>query len=183
MFSLSIISLVVSSLVAVISQDIKKVVALSTLSQLRLIIVSMSLGLYSLAIFHLISHAIFKSCLFLSVGAVIHLRGSRQDSRVSRGFSGYSVTRLMAVSLFCLSAAPFTSAYYTKESIIMIGIVSSYSLILIFRLVLRAIFTLIYSIKFIFSLFSSHYTVINLIDTINMHKFMIVLGVVRIISG
>lgn len=60
-------TLLLSSLVAVCSQDIKKVVALSTLSQLSFMILTLSLGIPVLAFFHLLTHAMFKSCLFLKL--------------------------------------------------------------------------------------------------------------------
>lgn len=74
-------SLVASSLAALLSQDLKKVVALSTLSQLRLMMIALRLGMPVLAFFHLLTHALFKSCLFIRVGAVIHMSRGSQESR------------------------------------------------------------------------------------------------------
>jgi len=81
---LSIISaftLILSSVAAIFCQDFKKVIALSTLSQLAFIGVVMSLGIPILAFFHLITHAIFKSCLFIGAGSLLHLAQSNQDIR------------------------------------------------------------------------------------------------------
>lgn len=75
--------LLVSSIAALASQDIKKIVALSTLRQIRFIIMALGLGLPAMALFHLITHARFKSCLFLRVGALLHLSASSQETRVS----------------------------------------------------------------------------------------------------
>lgn len=117
---ISLVSLLVSSLVALSSQDLKKIVALSTLRQLRLIISTLRLGMFSLRFFHLIGHAIFKSCLFLSVGAIIHLRGARQESRISnsRPIIRRGIT-IIRIRVMCLRGAPFSSAYFTKESLFL----------------------------------------------------------------
>lgn len=65
--------------------DIKKVVALSTLSQLGVMIFSLRLGFYSLAFFHLVRHALFKALLFIRVGCIIHNHCDWQDFRSIRG--------------------------------------------------------------------------------------------------
>jgi len=180
---ISFISLCCSSWSAVISQDIKKVVALSTLRQLSLIIISLSIGLKTLAVFHLIAHAIFKSCLFLSVGAVIHLRASRQESRLLRGAERIMALRVIIISLICLCGAPFSSAYFTKERVIMIRVKGSHPFIIIRGLILRALFTLLYSIKFVFLNFSSNNLIINSLNTKSMHKFILLLAFISIVLG
>jgi NADH-ubiquinone oxidoreductase chain 5 len=69
---------------AVFEPDVKKVVALSTLSQLGVMILAVSVGSISVCFFHLVSHALFKALIFLCVGAVIHFRGI-QDIRYLGG--------------------------------------------------------------------------------------------------
>ena len=61
--------------------DLKKIVALSTLSQLGIIMLSLAMGYHSLAFFHLLRHALFKALMFMRVGRVIHLSGDSQDLR------------------------------------------------------------------------------------------------------
>jgi NADH:ubiquinone oxidoreductase subunit 5 (subunit L)/multisubunit Na+/H+ antiporter MnhA subunit len=83
-FILSVISaftLLISRAAAIFCQDFKKVIALSTLSQLAFIGMVMSLGIPVLAFFHLITHAMFKSCLFMGAGVLLHLAQSNQDIR------------------------------------------------------------------------------------------------------
>lgn len=70
---------------ALVCVDIKKVVALSTLSQLRVMMFRLGVGFPLLAFFHLITHAIFKALLFLSVGAIIHSTNNVQDIRMIGG--------------------------------------------------------------------------------------------------
>lgn len=80
-FFTGIVTMFMSGLGANFESDLKKVVALSTLSQLGLIFTILGFGLPSLAFFHLITHALFKSRIFMCVGFIIHRRGGAQDSR------------------------------------------------------------------------------------------------------
>lgn len=115
-------TLLLSSLVAVCSQDIKKVVALSTLSQLSFMILTLSLGIPLLAFFHLLTHAMFKSCLFLRVGAVIHLSfGSQELRKTTVSLRGGARMAIMLLSLLALTGVTYYSAYYSKEYILLIG--------------------------------------------------------------
>lgn len=106
-------------LAALVEKDFKKVIAMSTLSQLGFIMFSLALGLYELCFFHLLFHAFFKSSLFLSAGGMIrHLRGA-QDSRLfgSRGVSYFSK---VFFSGRCLSLIgfPFAIGFYSKDRIL-----------------------------------------------------------------
>jgi NADH-ubiquinone oxidoreductase chain 5 len=74
-----------SAIRAVFEPDVKKVVALSTLSQLGVIILAVSVGAVSVCFFHLVTHALFKALMFLCVGGVIHFTGV-QDLRYLGGF-------------------------------------------------------------------------------------------------
>jgi len=74
-------TLILSGVRSLFCTDFKKIVALSTLSQIRIMLVASRAGLRSLCFAHLISHAMFKSTLFIAVGASIHNASSRQDSR------------------------------------------------------------------------------------------------------
>jgi len=73
--------------VAVVQTDIKKVLAYSTISQLGFMFVALGVGAYSVAIFHLYTHAFFKACLFLGAGSVIHALGGEQDIRKMGGLA------------------------------------------------------------------------------------------------
>jgi NADH:ubiquinone oxidoreductase subunit 5 (subunit L)/multisubunit Na+/H+ antiporter MnhA subunit len=74
-------TLILSRAAAIFCQDFKKVIALSTLRQLAFMGIVLSLGLPLLAFYHLITHAIFKSCLFMGAGSLLHLAQSNQDIR------------------------------------------------------------------------------------------------------
>jgi len=80
------LTILISAIRAVFEPDVKKVVALSTLSQLGVIILAVSVGAIRVCFFHLISHALFKALIFLCVGRVIHFSGI-QDLRYLGGFN------------------------------------------------------------------------------------------------
>ncbi|MEW8078579.1 MAG: proton-conducting transporter membrane subunit [Candidatus Thiodiazotropha endolucinida] len=77
----SLLTNVMAGISACFEVDLKKIVALSTLRQLGIIVMALAMGYYSLAFFHLITHALFKSLMFIRVGRVIHLFGDSQDLR------------------------------------------------------------------------------------------------------
>lgn len=125
MFVGGLLTIFFSSLSAVVEVDMKKVVALSTLSQIGFAAMTFGSGYYFVRFVHLLSHAIFKSCLFIQVGVFIH-RFFRQQDR--RGYSGlgeslFYVQFQMLVTLFCLCGLIFTRGAVTKD-IILYGVIS-----------------------------------------------------------
>lgn len=116
-------------------QDIKKIIALSTLRQIAIIIFSLSINLTNLAFFHLITHAIFKSTIFLCAGIVIH-HSSYQDLRqASTSHYNSPITpTIINLTNIALIGIPFISGFYSKDSIIesiIISKLNSFSTILI----------------------------------------------------
>jgi NADH-ubiquinone oxidoreductase chain 5 len=126
-----------SGLVANFEYDLKKIIALSTLRQLGLIIFSISLGLYDLAFFHLIMHALFKAMLFLCAGAIIHVIGGSQDIRVCGSLIRRAPLLASCINYanLSLSGIPFLAGFYSKDSIVefaRIGTLNVFILCLIF---------------------------------------------------
>lgn len=134
---------------ALVELDLKKVVALSTLSQLGLIMISIGLGYPVLAFFHLITHAILKALLFICSGCIIHFHGHAQDIRQMGGISFQLpvVTRRLCVSSFSLCAVPFISGFYSKDAILECFYFSPLSIVVVFISVLSTIFTSMYSVR------------------------------------
>ena len=103
-----------------VQNDIKRVVAYSTLSQLGYMTVALGASAYSVAVFHLMTHAFFKALLFLAAGSVIIAMHHNQDIRYMGGLKKYMpitwVTSL--VGSLALIGTPFLSGFYSKESII-----------------------------------------------------------------
>lgn len=107
-------------LVAIVQNDIKRVIAYSTISQLGYMAVALGASAYDAAIFHLITHAFFKALLFLAAGSVIIALHHEQDMRKMGGLAQYlPVTYLtFAVGALALSAIPPFSGFYSKDVII-----------------------------------------------------------------
>jgi len=104
----------------IIQNDIKRVVAYSTLSQLGYMTVALGASAYSVAIFHLMTHAFFKALLFLAAGSVIIAMHHNQDIRYMGGLRKYlPITWITAlIGSLALIGTPFLSGFYSKDSII-----------------------------------------------------------------
>lgn len=134
---LSTLTIFISGLVANFEHDLKKVIALSTLSQLGLMMFSISLGLYDLAFFHLVIHALFKAILFLSAGAIIHAVGGSQDIRICGNLLRRTpfLTSCINYANLSLSGIPFLAGFYSKDLIIELasrGNLNQFMLLVIF---------------------------------------------------
>jgi len=106
---------------AIAQNDIKKVLAYSTVSQLGFMFVAVGTGAYIAAVFHMVAHAFFKALLFLGAGSVIHAMDDEQDMRGYGGLNKYmpvtSVT--MAVAGLALAGVPPLSGFWTKDEILV----------------------------------------------------------------
>lgn len=149
LFIISVLTILISGLGANFETDLKKVIALSTLRQLGIIIMVLSIGYYELAFLHLLSHALFKSLLFLCAGFFIHRMGDVQDVRLIGSISLFSP--VISIFFFCASISlcgfPFISGFYSKDLIIEIIFISNINFIIYLILFIATIFTLIYSIR------------------------------------
>ena len=109
-----------ASTVGLLQNDLKRVIAYSTCSQLGYMIFSCGLSNYSVGIFHLVNHAFFKALLFLGAGAVIHAVNDEQDMRKMGGLKNlipftYSI---MAIGSLALIGFPFLAGFYSKDLIL-----------------------------------------------------------------
>nr|QHD26783.1 NADH dehydrogenase subunit 5 [Podosphaera xanthii] len=148
---------VFSSLIGLFQQDIKKIIAYSTMSQLGMMVIAIGLSSYNVAIFHLINHAFYKGLLFLGAGAVIHAVGDNQDLRKYGGlirFLPLTYTVILIASL-SLVAFPFMTGFYSKDFILesAYGQYFFSSINVYFIAVIGAIFTTLYSVKVIYLTF------------------------------
>lgn len=110
----------IAGLAALVENDIKKIIALSTLSQLGIIIISLALYSPLCTFFHLNTHAIFKALLFICAGTVIHAHNNNQDLRKFGNIvPKIPVTRAaMSVANIALIGIPFLAGFYSKDIII-----------------------------------------------------------------
>lgn len=120
LFFIGLLTTFFSRFTALLEEDIKKVVALSTLSQIGFSIITFGLGFSFLSFIHLLSHALFKSCLFLQVGFLIHCSFGQQDGRFYGFlfFIPYFIQLQLLVTLFCLCGLFFTSGLVRKDFIL-----------------------------------------------------------------
>jgi NADH-quinone oxidoreductase subunit L len=106
--------------IGLVQNDIKRVIAYSTCSQLGYMFVALGLGAYSAGIFHLFTHAFFKALLFLGAGSVIHAMHHEQDMRHMGGLRTKIPFTfwMMTIGTLALTGFPFTAGYYSKDAII-----------------------------------------------------------------
>ncbi len=106
--------------IGIVQNDIKRVIAYSTCSQLGYMFFALGIGAYPVAIFHLFTHAFFKALLFLSAGSVIHAVSDEQDMRKMGGlWKHIKVTyAMMWIGSLALAGIPFFAGYYSKDLII-----------------------------------------------------------------
>ena len=112
--------------VALVQNDIKRVIAYSTCSQLGYMFVALGVGGYSIAMFHLFTHAFFKALLFLGAGSVIHAMHHEQDMRNMGGLrKAIPFTfAMMTIGTLSLTGFPLTAGYFSKDAVIEAAFVS-----------------------------------------------------------
>jgi len=147
--------------VALVQNDIKKIIAYSTCSQLGYMFFAAGVGAYNVAIFHLFTHAFFKALLFLGSGCVIHSFHNEQDIRLMGGVwkkTPYTYI-LMIIGTLALTGFPLLSGYYSKDAIIEFAYLkgSTIGYYAAFVGIFTALLTAIYSWRLIFKTFHGKY--------------------------
>ncbi len=115
------ITAIVAAAIGLVQNDIKKVLAYSTVSQLGLMFLALGLGAYEIAVFHVITHAFFKACLFLGSGSVIHALHGEQDMRKMGGLKKYmpiTFWTMMIATLAISGIFPF-AGFWSKDEILL----------------------------------------------------------------
>lgn len=154
---LGAITTVFSSLIGLFQQDIKKVIAYSTMSQLGMMVIGIGLSSYNIALFHLVNHAFYKALLFLGAGAVIHSVADNQDFRKYGGLRPFLplTYSVMLIASLSLVAVPFMTGFYSKDFILESSYGQYYlsSTIVYFVATIGAMFTTLYSAKVLYLTF------------------------------
>nr|QIJ98696.1 NADH dehydrogenase subunit 5 [Chionea crassipes gracilistyla] len=132
--------------------DLKKIIALSTLSQLGLMMSILSMGLPILAFFHLLTHALFKALLFMCAGAVIHNVGNNQDIRFMGGIVNQLPLTLscMNIANLALCGTPFLAGFYSKDLILEMVSLSYLNIFIYFLYFVSTGLTVCYSFRLIY---------------------------------
>nr|WEV93814.1 NADH dehydrogenase subunit 5 [Notarcha quaternalis]WEV93853.1 NADH dehydrogenase subunit 5 [Pseudebulea fentoni] len=169
--------------------DLKKIIALSTLSQLGLMMSILSMGLPDLAFFHLLTHAMFKALLFMCAGVIIHMMMDIQDIRFMGGIGNFiPLTSLcMNISNMALCGIPFLSGFYSKDLILEMVSLSNLNFFIFFLYYVSTGLTMFYSFRLMMYLMINNF---NLLSSYNlfdedyiMLKSMFTLLFMSVISG
>nr|FAA04213.1 TPA: NADH dehydrogenase subunit 5 [Holtodrilus truncatus] len=187
LMTLSMITLIMAGLCAMLEMDMKKIIALSTLSQLGLMMLSLAMDMPMITFMHLIMHALFKALLFICAGSLINMHNHSQDMRWMGNLSHQLplTTSAMILSSITMSGMPFLSAFYSKDLILEMSINTPNKFMVVTILYLSLIITSMYSMRLIFSIvmtpmLSSPYFSLSEIYTLNP---MFNLSMMTIISG
>src|ERR1700712_5519438 len=153
---LGAITTVFSSLIGLFQQDIKKVIAYSTMSQLGMMVIAIGLSSYNIALFHLVNQAL----LFLGAGSVIHAVSDNQDFRKYGGLKSFLplTYAVMLIASLSLVALPFMSGFYSKDFILESAYGQYYfsSIVVYFVATIGAMFTTLYSAKVLYLTFMAN---------------------------
>nr|URX53209.1 NADH dehydrogenase subunit 5 [Cryptotermes rotundiceps] len=189
LFVVSGLTMFMAGLGANFEYDLKSIIALSTLSQLGLMISAVSVGLVGMAFFHLLTHALFKALLFMCAGVIIHTMSDSQDIRFMGNLSIQVpfTSVCMGVSSFALCGMPFLAGFYSKDLILELVSFSYINLVGFFLFFVSTGLTVCYSFRLFYYVFcgdfnlSSFYSISD--DNFNMSFGMIGLMLVAVFGG
>nr|YP_010490429.1 NADH dehydrogenase subunit 5 [Poecilasma litum]UWM12915.1 NADH dehydrogenase subunit 5 [Poecilasma litum] len=156
---LSSLTMFMAGLGACYEFDMKKVIALSTLSQLGLMMYSLSLGLVKVALFHLMMHALFKALLFMSAGCIIHGTKGWQDLRLMGGsfFNLPFISSCFVVSNLALVGMPFLAGFYSKDLILELSLSQEMNFFSLLILFLATGLTVMYTFRLLYYIMIREY--------------------------
>nr|AIC09093.1 NADH dehydrogenase subunit 5 [Gasteruption sp. M19] len=185
---ISIMTMFMSGLVANFELDVKKIVALSTLSQLGLMMMILSLGYEMLSFFHLIMHALFKSLLFMCMGYIIHNFNNIQDMRFmgSMSFMSPYIMMSLIVANLALCGFPFLSGFFSKDLILEKIIFINLNFYVFILFLLSIGLTVSYTMRMVLCLYMKNLVMKGVFkfDENNMMNYsMIILSVFSVVMG
>nr|AWV84271.1 NADH dehydrogenase subunit 5 [Tettigades undata] len=186
---LSVMTMIMSGIGANFEFDLKKIIALSTLSQLGIMMTILMFGYPMLSFFHLIIHALFKASLFLCAGMIIHVFSNNQDIRMM-GCLCYQMPMtmtLMNIANLSLCGIPFMSGFYSKDLIMESMCFNNINFPIMILMYIGIGLTSFYSMRLSFFLMLTNHnydSFIYLKETFNnMIKSVLTLSIYSIISG
>jgi NADH-ubiquinone oxidoreductase chain 5 len=176
---IGIITIIIAGITAMIEIDIKKIIALSTLSQLGIIILILGIRNPILSFFHLLSHAFFKALLFICAGIIIHNIKDYQDIRkigIRYNNLNYCIS-IIIVANIRLCGLPFLRGFYSKDLIIEIIMIKGKNLFLFLFIIIGTILTVIYSCRLNF-LVRINFLKLESLYFISENSIYILLGII-----
>jgi len=183
LITIGMVTILMAGATALYEIDIKKVIALSTLSQLGVIITILGLNSPILAYFHLLRHAYFKAILFICAGIVIHNIKDYQDIRKIRLILNTIplVYRVIIVSNLRLCGLPFLRGFYSKDLILEVIMLKNMGLFIFTIMLLATFLTVAYSCRIMFMLSTNFIKSEGFIIIMDKDKF-IVTGIIYLLS-
>nr|YP_009244918.1 NADH dehydrogenase subunit 5 [Amynthas triastriatus]AMO27042.1 NADH dehydrogenase subunit 5 [Amynthas triastriatus] len=177
-----------ASLSAMTECDMKKIIALSTLSQLGMMMAAMGLNMVSLAYFHMITHALFKALLFICAGTLIHSHMHSQDLRWMGNITTQmpTTTSCFMLANMALCGAPFMSGFYSKDMIVETSIFYAQNLTMLITILFTVSLTSFYTMRLSLTTIwgpSSCSPFIQLEESQSLTSPMLILSSMSIISG
>lgn len=184
----SVFTIFISGLMANFEIDLKKIIALSTLRQLGLIIIILRLGIKFLTFYHLLTHAVFKSLLFMCAGIIIHFIDNNQDIRFYGKLNEYIPFTIIRfyISRLALIGFPFIAGFYSKDLIIERIYIININIFIVNFIILSIIFTVSYSLRLIYYVFFREFKwvrLINIKENLLINISIIILLLLRIFGG
>lgn len=185
---ISVFTIFMAGLIANFEMDLKKIIALSTLSQLGLIIITLRLGMKFLAFYHLLTHAVFKSLLFMCAGIIIHFIDNNQDIRFYgklNEFIPFTIMRFY-ISRLALIGFPFLAGFYSKDLIIEIIYIVKLNLFVLGFIIMSVMLTVSYSLRLIYYVFFREFKWVRLYrigERTLINISIIILLLIRIFGG
>jgi len=188
LYFLSVLTIFIAGAIANVEFDLKKIIALSTLRQLGLIIITLRVGLSIISFYHLLIHAIFKSILFICAGVIIHSIINTQDIRLFGNLKEVIPYTMMCffIANMALCGFPFISGFYSKDLIIEMIYSSNINLFMLVLTLLSLVFTVSYSLRLYYYTFFINikfYRYNNFRENNMINVSIIVLVILRIIVG
>nr|YP_009512588.1 NADH dehydrogenase subunit 5 [Gennadas parvus]AXJ93155.1 NADH dehydrogenase subunit 5 [Gennadas parvus] len=161
---LSSLTMFMAGLGANFEYDLKKIIALSTLSQLGVMMSILSLGYPDLAFFHLLAHALFKALLFMCAGSVIHSVKDYQDIRMMGGLVYHMPLTSMCMNLanLALCGTPFLAGFYSKDMVLEVAFMSPINQASFLLYVLATGLTVCYTMRLVYYSLSGDFNLGNL---------------------
>ena len=147
---LAMITLTLANLAACLQNDIKKLIAMSTISHMRIIIFFISLNAINSAFIHLVVHALAKALLFIGAGVVLHSLATQDIRKIGALINSSTVLSLMTLRIFSLCALPFISGFFSKDLCLLLIHQNKINLFLFIIFWLNLPLSLAYRLRFLF---------------------------------
>nr|YP_010385010.1 NADH dehydrogenase subunit 5 [Asthenognathus inaequipes]UPL65020.1 NADH dehydrogenase subunit 5 [Asthenognathus inaequipes] len=186
---MSCLTMFMAGLGANFEYDLKKIIALSTLSQLGVMLSILSLGYPDLSFFHLLSHALFKALLFMCAGVIIHSVGNYQDIRCMGGLVNFMPLSVafMTIANLALCGFPFLAGFYSKDMILEVAFMSLINFIAFMLYILATALTVMYTMRLVYYSLSGSFNLSSLVNMSDEDKIMgnsmVLLGVSAVFMG